>query len=312
MDLYKLNKKKLEIVALHPFELEKDIQNIVEHNIEELFNLQLVKSEFVIQSYRIDSLCFDQENNSFVIIEYKKSSSSSVSDQGFAYLSAMLNNKADVVLEYNESTGIDLKRSQVDWSQSRVIFISTSFSPYQMDSVRFKDIPFELWQIKRFRSDLIGLEQISSTSTASIKSVMGKNTDKKKVLDEVSVPDEESLLKTKKSSQKTKELYYQLKDRILSWEDVRFKTVKHYIGVRRGNKLKIYLIPQKDSISFVLLRKFDYRGNIESADVIFDLHDPKQISSLKKFRHTEEYKFSIKDNKNLDDIVSLLKQKYDS
>ena len=74
MDLYKLNK----IINLSPnidqnqFKLEKDIQNIVEQNTEEIFNLQLVKSEFAIKNYRIDSLCFDQETNSFVIIEYKK------------------------------------------------------------------------------------------------------------------------------------------------------------------------------------------------------------------------------------------------
>ena len=127
MDLYKLNKNKLSPIDQDQFKLEKDIQNIVEQNTEEIFNLQLVKSEFAIKNYRIDSLCFDQETNSFVIIEYKKGSSYSVIDQGFSYLSTMLNNKSDFVLEYNESTNSGLKRDQVDWTQSRVIFISTSF-----------------------------------------------------------------------------------------------------------------------------------------------------------------------------------------
>ena len=63
MDLYKLNNSKLNSVETKQFKLEKDIQNIVEENTEELFNLQLVKSEFTIQNYRLDSLCFDQENN---------------------------------------------------------------------------------------------------------------------------------------------------------------------------------------------------------------------------------------------------------
>ena len=44
------------------------------------------------------------KTNSFVIIEYKKGSSYSVVDQGYTYLSTMLNNKSDFVLEYNEST----------------------------------------------------------------------------------------------------------------------------------------------------------------------------------------------------------------
>ena len=137
MDLHKLKNGKLIAVKSDQFKLEKDIQNIVEDNSQELFNLQLVKSEFSINNYRLDTLCFDQENNSFVIIEYKKGSSYSVIDQGFSYLSTMLNNKSDFVLEYNESTNSKLKRDEVDWSQSRIIFISTSFNSYQKDSVNF-------------------------------------------------------------------------------------------------------------------------------------------------------------------------------
>ena len=43
-----------------------------------------------------------------------------------AYLNLMLTNKADFILEYNESShsSHNLKREEVDWSQSRMIFIS--------------------------------------------------------------------------------------------------------------------------------------------------------------------------------------------
>ena len=72
----------------------------------------------------------------------------------------MLNNKSDFVLEYNESTNSGLKRDQVDWTQSRVIFISTSFNSFQTDSVNFKDIPFELYQVKRFKGGVISIYNI--------------------------------------------------------------------------------------------------------------------------------------------------------
>ena len=62
-----------------------------------------MKSEFTLHNFRIDTLAFDEESKSFVIIEYKKDKSFSVVDQGYAYLSLMLNNKADFILEYNES-----------------------------------------------------------------------------------------------------------------------------------------------------------------------------------------------------------------
>jgi len=157
MDLYKLNNSKLEQLEPEPFKLERDIQTLIEDNCREIFNLKFVKTEFTIQKYRIDSLCFDEESNSFVIIEYKKTHSYSVIDQGFSYLSTMLNNKADFVLEFNESTGDKLKRDEVDWSQSRVIFVSPSFNSYQKDSVNFRDMPFELWEIKQYQNELIRL-----------------------------------------------------------------------------------------------------------------------------------------------------------
>ena len=310
MDLYKLNKNKLSPIDQDQFKLEKDIQNIVEQNTEEIFNLQLVKSEFAIKNYRIDSLCFDQETNSFVIIEYKKGSSYSVIDQGFSYLSTMLNNKSDFVLEYNESTNSGLKRDQVDWTQSRVIFISTSFNSFQTDSVNFKDIPFELYQVKRFKGGVISINQISSKSKESIKSVKAINIDNNKVLDQVSVYDEDSQLKG--SSQRIRELYFQLKERMSSWQDVKFKTTKNYVSVGRGNKTKIYINIQNERLKLHLLRRIDFKGNVKSAKVMFTIDDPKKIHTLYKSSHKEQYQILLKDEKDIDYVVSLLKQKYDS
>ena len=93
MKLFSLNKDKLDPINGIPFKLERDIQNLIENNTSEIFDLEFVSSEFRIGDFRIDSLCFDNETNSFVIIEYKKGSSYSVIDQGYSYLSIMLNNK---------------------------------------------------------------------------------------------------------------------------------------------------------------------------------------------------------------------------
>ena len=145
MDLYNLKKNKLEEVQRLSFDLEKDIQSLIEENVETLFNLEFVSSEFTVGEFRLDSLCYDNETNSFVVIEYKRGSSYSVIDQGYSYMSVMLNNKSDFILEYIEKTGRSLKKSEVDFSQSRIIFISQSFNSYQKNSVNFKDVPFELW-----------------------------------------------------------------------------------------------------------------------------------------------------------------------
>ena len=46
MELYKLNNNKLSPVDQKSFDLEKDIQSLVENNLETLFNLEFVSTEF--------------------------------------------------------------------------------------------------------------------------------------------------------------------------------------------------------------------------------------------------------------------------
>jgi len=308
MDLYKLNNSKLEQLESEPFKLERDIQTLIEDNCREIFNLKFVKTEFTIQKYRIDSLCFDEESNSFVIIEYKKTHSYSVIDQGFSYLSTMLNNKADFVLEFNESTGDKLKRDEVDWSQSRVIFVSPSFNSYQKDSVNFRDMPFELWEIKQYQNGLIGLNQISSNSKESVKTI---EKGQQEVLKEVNVLDESEVLQ--KTSEDTKELYEGIKNVVSGWEDVNFKVTPNYIAILKGNKVKIYLNIQKSQIKIHLLRRADYNGKVDTAPVSFNIDDPKGFFELRRYSNSKEfYEYFLTDVSNLDYVLMILKAKYNS
>lgn len=153
--LYKIS-SKLEALKETPFKKERELQNIFEANLSQIMGLMLVKSEFTIKNKRIDTLAFDQENNSFVIIEYKRDKNSSVVDQGFTYLSHMLQNKADFILEYNEQyPQQQLNRADLDWSQSRVIFVSSDFTDNQIEATNFKDIAIELYEVKRYGDHLL-------------------------------------------------------------------------------------------------------------------------------------------------------------
>jgi hypothetical protein len=309
--LFTLKNNHLISLDSVPFKLEKEIQDIIENNTEELFGLKMVKSEFTVGDFRLDSLCFDEETKSFVIIEYKRDKSYSVIDQGYSYLSTMLNNKSDFVLEFNETLEDTLKRDQVDWSQSRIIFVSTSFSSYQKTSVNFKDVPFELWEISRFSNGIVSLNQVSSTSKESIKSVgKEKGTVIKNVSEEIEVYDEDSNLNN--VTNEVKDLYFELKERVSNWEDVGFRYKKNYISILNKNKVKIYLVVQKNQIKISLLRRIDFKGDVTSQKVIFNLKDPDNLFELKKSSHKEQYEYSLINEKDLDYLVMLLKQKYES
>jgi hypothetical protein len=316
MDLYNIKGKSLEQIKRTPFKLEREIQSLVESNVNELFDLEFVSTEFTIGDFRIDSLCYDNENNCFVIIEYKKGNSYSVVDQGYSYLSIMLNNKAEFILEYNEAKNKQLKRDDVDWSQSRVVFISQSFNNYQKNSVNFKDIPFELWEIKRYSNNTISLVQHNSDSKESINKVsVGKNKVIENVSKQVKVLSDEDTINGKKVSNNTKELYYQLKERFLEWEDVNANSKTHYVSFKRGKKAFIYLNFRKEYIRVEILSFLKTTWNdskpIEPKNK-FILDDPKKMFEIWENDYKALYSYDIKDDKDLDYFLLMVKQKYDS
>lgn len=314
MNLYKTIKHKLVAIEPQEFRLEKDIQNLVEKNTRELFSLEFISSEFTIGEFRLDSLCFDEESDSFVIVEYKKGHSYSVIDQGYAYLSTMLNNKAEFILEYNEKMPSSIKKSDIDWSASRVIFISQSFNSYQKNGANFRDLPFELWEIKKFNGDLISLEQHRSTSRESIEKFAKNNQTIKKVSSEVAVHTEEDVIA--KSNDSIKVVWSQLKERLTNLSSVEFVANANsgYIKFTKNGKGVCYFNFKKQFIKGEIIRGNIYPDGKKSKK-FFIIDDPKNICREYNFTYKSgieghRYIFDIKANINLDYLEMLIKQKY--
>src|ERR1035437_2389742 len=197
MTLYINHAGKLKDVKENPFKLEKDIQKLFETNLSDIMGLELVKSEFTIKNKRIDTLAFDKQSGAFIIIEYKRDKSISVVDQGFTYLSLMLENKADFIVEYNESLKQNLKREDVDWSQTKVAFVSTSFTENQIQATNFKDIAIELWEVKQYENGTVAINQLKKNKSAeSIKPLTQQDKVLKRVIDEIKVYTEEQHLES--------------------------------------------------------------------------------------------------------------------
>ena len=256
MPLFKNTNSCLTIIKEKSIDLERDIQQLAETNLDKVFNLEFVSSEFSLHNFRIDTLAFDKETNSFIIIEFKRDRSFSVIDQGYAYLALMLNNKSDFILEYNEKTNKNLKRDDIDWSQSRVMFVANSFTSYQMNAINFKDLPIELWEVKVYDNDVILFNQmLPQDSTASIKTIT-KNKSIDSVSGEVKVYSLEDHLNVESNM---KELFYALREKILALSDsIEERPKKHYIAYRVRNtfayvhvqqsKIKIHMTISKDKI----------------------------------------------------------------
>jgi len=300
MPIFTIKQNRLEKVKEVSFRNEKEIQRITEQNLKEIFGLEFVKSEVSLGNLRIDTLAFDNEAKSFVIIEYKKDKNFSVIDQGYAYLALLLNNKADFILEYNECKNKSLKRDDVDWSQSKIIFISPQFTKYQRQAINFKDLPIELWEVKKYENNTILFNQLKSPETSeSITKVSPKSDIIRKVSREIKVYTEEEHLKG--MPEDIISTYEELKGRILNLGDnIEIRPRKHYIGfIANTNFVDVY--PQKSQIKiWVNLAK----GELE---------DPKNLArNVSKIGHwgNGDYEIIIKPNSDLDYIMTLIKQSY--
>ncbi|MCB0751129.1 MAG: hypothetical protein KDC52_06625 [Ignavibacteriae bacterium] len=300
MALFRIeNNERLENIKEQPFKLEKEIQSLTERNLKSIFGLEFVKSEFSLNNFRIDTLAFDSETRTFVIIEYKRDKNFSVIDQGYAYLSLMLNNKADFILEFNESSKETLKRNDVDWSQSRVIFISPSFTTYQKEAINFKDLPIELWEIKRYNNQTVNYNQIkTSGAQESVKTISRQDETIEKVTEEIKVFTESDHVK--RGETETQELYEKLKDGIINLDDnISYQAKKQTIGFKIENNIFCDVVILAKSLKIYL--------NLKSGDLKDEKNLARDVSNVGHWGNGS-YEIKMKDTEDLEYILSLIKQ----
>lgn len=300
MRFFSINKNQnLTSISEKPFSLEKEIQMLTELNIDKIFGWEFIQSEYALNNFRIDSLCFDKEANAFVIIEYKNNKNLSVVDQGYSYLSLLLNNKADFVLLYNEIKQARLKKDSVDWSQSKVVFISPNFTTYQKEAINFRDLPIELWQIKQFENNtLMYLPIKAAKTTESIKSISSNNSVISEVSKEIKTYTEERLLMN--IPENIVELYQSIKTEVLNLGDVSLEPMKNYIKLSTKKVIAIFYF-QKNNIKIYF--------NMKCAE--FDDHKQKlrDVSNIGNAGNGNS-EFTYENIEDMEYLLSLIRQSY--
>ncbi|MGL5963144.1 MAG: DUF5655 domain-containing protein [Fusobacteriaceae bacterium] len=292
-----LNNKAVKISS-DDFKLEKQLQIFVEDNLQELLDLELVKSEFTVEKYRIDTLAFDNENKAFVIIEYKRGSSYSVIDQGYSYLSTILNNKAELILEYNERLEKNLKRDEIDWSQTRIIFISQGFTKFQKDSLNFKNLPIELYEINKYMENIISFEAIKARANSeSINIISSKNEEIEKVSQEIKIYTIEEHFKN--SNDNIIQLFNLFLEKIEEMiPNIEIEPKKLYIALKSNKKNVADFRLQKNSLKIWINAKI---GTLNDSKKIL-----KNVSNIGHWGNGD-YEISISNDEDLEYILSLIK-----
>lgn len=207
--------------------LEKSLQTLFENNLEVLLGVRFLKSEFVTNDGgRMDSIGID-ENNSPVIIEYKRSSNENVINQGLFYLNWLMGHKKDFEWMVLEKYGEKVAKL-VDWSGPRLVCIANDFTKYDEHAVKQMDRNIDLIRYKKFDGDLLLLEQLTSitakiSTSAPIKKANDSKIKYKTISDYMAVASPEMM-----------DRYHAIEDFILSLgDDAQKKTTDFYIAFRR-------------------------------------------------------------------------------
>ncbi len=177
MPLFQISGAKLSLTRPTNFKQEKEIQSLIEKNLETVFNCRFVASEFPTgaeHSGRIDTLALSEDNNP-VIIEYKKVESSELINQSLYYLSWIRDHKGDFQVAVNKKLGGSVK---IDWNDIRVICIAPGYKKYDLHAVQMMGANIELWQYRLFENGALYLEEVfrrSASLPGDIVIAAGKN-----------------------------------------------------------------------------------------------------------------------------------------
>lgn len=303
MDIYKIG-ADLQRIREKPFKLEKEMQALFEANLTALTGLTFVKSEFTLKQFRFDTLAFDEEKQAFVVIEYKRDKSQSVVDQGVSYLNAMLEYKDSLMVEYNEQQlGRTLKRTDIDWSQSRILFVANAFNDYQKNATNFKNLGIELIEFKRYQNDLLTVNFIERSKNAPALpqpiSDQEKSAPIANITKEIVVYDEEYFYK--RGTEKTIELYDRFKQAILNLDD-EFQLIynKFYASFKKDKTNVVDIEIQRSALKLYINAIW---GTLDDSKEIF-----RDVSNIGHYGNGD-YEIILKNTEQLEYILSVIKQK---
>ena len=277
------------------FKNEKELQSYFEEHLQKILGYKFIETEFTVGNFRIDTLSYDEESKSFRIIEYKNVKNHSLVDQGYTYLKLLLERKADFVLKFNEKNNSNLKLSDIDWSQSRIIFVSPIYTSYQLNATDFKNIPVDLIKVTRYEEEIVDIEFIKKTSNVKVEDVEIES-EQQDVNKEIKVYTEDDHLN--KVSLSTKKLYEILKERILELDDIDVEVKKVYIAFKgRRNIVDVEFTQNKLRLDI----------NIKKGTLNDPLGITRDITSIGHWGNGD-YRVEISNEDDIDNVMPLIKQ----
>lgn len=299
MALFKFEKEKLNKVNLKRFENERQLQRICENNLEELFQVRFIDTEFStgeVHGGRIDTIGIDYENNP-VIIEYKLDKNNTVLNQGLYYMDWLVDHKGDFELAVRNRLGNNIK---INWTNPKLFLIAQEYSKYDKHAVNRINYDISLYKYLAYEDGSFYIENIIYNENCNTKEITreGSKIEKNNKYEWKNYNLENHI---NNKSEKIVDLYKELDERIMAINDqiekkyrqiyIGYKTTRNFAEIQiQANSIQIYVLVEKGS-------EIDYKNKLEIV--------PKSYQWVVKSR------FNINSVDDLDYAMDIIKESYE-
>lgn len=147
--------------------LEKELQTMIENNMETFFGVKFLATEYVTSNGRMDSLGID-ENHCPVIFEYKRDKTENVINQGLFYLDWLLDHKDSFKVLVLEKLGKE-DADKIDWSMPRIICVAYDFTKYDKSAINQMTRNISLIRYRKYGNDYLMFEKLNENIVSAIE-----------------------------------------------------------------------------------------------------------------------------------------------
>jgi predicted transport protein len=288
-------KKNSKLTKLKSFSVdkEKELQNLVEDNLQEVLDMYFLETEYQTTfGGRIDTLAIDKFGAP-VIIEYKRNKNDNVINQGLSYLKWLQAQKVEFLeMLVQKKLGKEIANSlKIDWKNPRIVCIAESYSKFDIDTAEVIPMRIELFKYRFYEDNIFILEPLNASEQKS--SVIVEVEHPSKAAIDYSVD-----IHLKKATEKIIEIFNDLRSKIFELdENIIEKATSLYVAYRITKSFALIFIG-KNQLQ-IYIRPIEY-------------NDPnKKVEKISQgYKWTLDKRIHVKELSEVDYVISLIEQSY--
>ncbi|MER6543869.1 DUF5655 domain-containing protein [Streptomyces sp. NPDC001250] len=237
--------------------LEVELQRRVEAGMEAMLGIRFLASEYPTGRWhrgRIDSLGLD-ENNTPVVIEYKKGADSGVLSQAVSYLSWLDSARHEFEALVKEKLGSEVAEA-IDWQNPRMVCIAAGFSHHDRVAVHRLSERIDLVRYRVFDDGLLGLLLIESAPGSTSPTLARRQSREREVTAGAGSEDGRPSVRATVGlvPDCLRDLYGEVDKALAAWGEVEVAQLRHYIAYRRMVNLASVVFRPKHEAILVYLK----------------------------------------------------------